>query len=157
MKAKLNQTIAGQALTALTGLTDRRHRQLAKDGFFPEPVRGEYQLTATIKGVVTYYRDSRQRTTKGMAEERLREPRERADSLALANARERGELLDKADFIQSLEEHVALCKVKVLESNRSPADQDDLLNFFADLLGCAKRPPRRARANALGGQGNSEH
>lgn len=50
------QTITGEKLSALTGLTDRRHRQLAKEGWFPDPKKGEYLLAPTIKGMFNYYR-----------------------------------------------------------------------------------------------------
>lgn len=56
------QKISATALSALTGLTDRRHRQLARDGYFPEPVKSEYLLTPTIRGLFRYYREHNQRT-----------------------------------------------------------------------------------------------
>jgi hypothetical protein len=34
-------------------------RQLAKDGWFPPPNRGVYELSATITGLLHYYRQSR--------------------------------------------------------------------------------------------------
>jgi hypothetical protein len=55
------KTIAAEALCALTGLTDRRHRQIAKAGYFPPPIRGQYQLTATLQGMFRYYRELRER------------------------------------------------------------------------------------------------
>jgi hypothetical protein len=50
------QTISSEKLEALTGLTDRRHRQIAKLGHFPSPTRGQYKLAPTIKGLFVYYR-----------------------------------------------------------------------------------------------------
>ena len=50
------QTISADKLEALTGLTDRRHRQIAKLGHFPSPSRGLYKLAPTIKGLFVYYR-----------------------------------------------------------------------------------------------------
>jgi hypothetical protein len=55
------QTIDAGALSALSGLTDRRHRQLAKSGFFPPPANGQYELNATIRGLFRYYRESSQK------------------------------------------------------------------------------------------------
>lgn len=64
------QTISAENLCALTGLTDRRHRQLASQGFFPPPIQGQYQLTATIKGVLRFYRELHQKRDKTMAVKR---------------------------------------------------------------------------------------
>ena len=68
-------TLTADKLCALTGLSDRRHRQLAKAGYFPPPKRGEYQLSATIKGMFSYYRELGQKKTQTDEEikgERLR-------------------------------------------------------------------------------------
>ena len=68
-------TLTSEKLCALTGMTDRRHRQIAAEGFFPPPVKGEYQLSATIKGMFQYYRDQSKRKTQTDEEikgERLR-------------------------------------------------------------------------------------
>ena len=50
------QSIGADRLCGLSGLTDRRHRQFAAQGFFPPPVAGEYQLNATIAGLFKYFR-----------------------------------------------------------------------------------------------------
>lgn len=57
-------TIHADKLCALTGLSDRRHRQLAKAGYFPPPKLSEYQLAPTIKGMFQYYRELSQRKTE---------------------------------------------------------------------------------------------
>jgi hypothetical protein len=66
--------------------------------------------------------------------ERTRKMKEDADQAALQNARDRGELVDKADFVSRLEKHVAMCKQKILAMDRSDEDKDVLLNTLADLL-----------------------
>jgi hypothetical protein len=58
------QTLSAEKLCALTGLSDRRHRQLAKAGYFPPPKQSEYQLAPTIKGMFQYYRELGQRKTQ---------------------------------------------------------------------------------------------
>jgi hypothetical protein len=50
--------IHGDQLEKLTGKTDRRMRQLAKAGWFPPPIRGCYQFSATIRGLLKYYEAS---------------------------------------------------------------------------------------------------
>ena len=49
-------TITATQLCALTGLTDRRHRQLAQGGHFPAPIKGVYLLAPTVRGLFDYYR-----------------------------------------------------------------------------------------------------
>lgn len=53
------KTLTYEKLEQLTGLglTDRRLRQLAKEGHFPEPVDGQYDWPLTIRGLLKYYRD----------------------------------------------------------------------------------------------------
>lgn len=51
------QTITSDQLCALTGLTDRRHRQLAKEGYFPPPKMSKYSFVPTLKGMFRYYRE----------------------------------------------------------------------------------------------------
>ncbi len=55
------KTISADILCSLTGLTDRRHQQIAKLGYFPPSVKGQYQLTATLQGMFKYYRELGQR------------------------------------------------------------------------------------------------
>ncbi|HNQ90858.1 MAG TPA: hypothetical protein PKM73_19765 [Verrucomicrobiota bacterium] len=47
-------------LVKLSGLTDRRLRELAAEGWFPKPVNGQYQLVPTIQGLLRYYREREQ-------------------------------------------------------------------------------------------------
>lgn len=68
--AESNQTIEGDRLCFITGLTDRRHRQLAKEGYFPPPIRGKYQLVRTLQGLFRYYREAQVKRTGRMEEER---------------------------------------------------------------------------------------
>lgn len=51
------ETISAAKLSALTGLTDKRHRQLAAEGFFPAPVEGEYEMVPAIRGLFRHYKE----------------------------------------------------------------------------------------------------
>ena len=66
--------------------------------------------------------------------QRARKMKEDADQVALANAKERGELVDKRDFVGRLEKFVVSARQEVLASARSDADKDALLNVLAGLL-----------------------
>lgn len=90
-------SIAADKLCALTGLTDRRHRQLAKAGYFPPPVKSEYQLSATIKGLFKYYREGNQNSNESLLGEKLRETRHRANLLEMEEKEKLRQLLPAAD------------------------------------------------------------
>lgn len=63
-------TISGEKLCELTGLTDRRHRQLAAEGYFPPPSAGDYQLKPTLIGLFRYFRDQVHKKEDSLAAER---------------------------------------------------------------------------------------
>jgi hypothetical protein len=48
-------TISNRELCKATGRTDSWHRQLAKSGYFPSPVKGRYQFLAVLSGLVRYF------------------------------------------------------------------------------------------------------
>jgi hypothetical protein len=50
-------SITAEHLCTITGLTDRRHRQLAAQGYFPPPIDGRYQAAKTLIGVIRYQRE----------------------------------------------------------------------------------------------------
>jgi len=50
-------TISAEQLCGMTGLTDRRHRQLAGLGYFPPPINGKYQEGKTLVGMIRYQRE----------------------------------------------------------------------------------------------------
>jgi hypothetical protein len=49
-------TIAAAQMAQLSGLTERRLRELASEGWFPKAVDGQFQLVPTIQGLLRYYR-----------------------------------------------------------------------------------------------------
>ncbi len=46
------------------GLTDRRYRQIAKEGFFPDPKNGQYDLWLTIRGLLRHFRELQDKLAK---------------------------------------------------------------------------------------------
>lgn len=84
--------VAAAALEALTGLTDRRHRQLAKAGYFPPPVRGVYELAPTLRGLFRYYREA----AHGGAALRERKMEEEIRGRKLRNDNYAGRLVERA-------------------------------------------------------------
>jgi hypothetical protein len=58
--------LTAEMLSKLTGLTDRRHRQLAQDGYFPSPIKGQYEFAVTIQGMFRYYREEKAKASDGL-------------------------------------------------------------------------------------------
>ena len=108
------QTISGAQLCSLTGLTDRRHRQLAADGYFPSPIKGEYQLTPTLQGMFRYYREQQHRGNDDLATERLRKTRAEANLAEIRLAKERKHALDKDSVFRCWENILMVIRQKIL-------------------------------------------
>lgn len=108
-----NSKLAGEAvsyeeLAEFTGLglTDRRYRQLAKDGFFPPPLQGKYQFEPTIRGLLRYLREARDAMSarkQAIADEKhraMKRENDEADAL----------LVSKAKFVAEFRQVVAPIK-----------------------------------------------
>ena len=108
------QTITGEQLCTLTGLTDRRHRQLAKDGYFPPPIKGQYQMTDSIQGMFRYYRELQHRGNDEFAMERLRKTRAEANLAEIRLAKERKDALDRHSVIRTWENIIMVIRQKLL-------------------------------------------
>ena len=54
-------TIPPSQLARLSGLSERRLRQLAAEGWFPRPTRSGYPLVPAIQGLLKFYRERDQR------------------------------------------------------------------------------------------------
>lgn len=73
-------------------LTDRRLRQLAKEGHFPEPRDGQYDWPATVAGLIKYYRElqaehkSRKQSIDDEKHRALKRDNDKADGLLIEKA-----------------------------------------------------------------------
>jgi len=56
-------TIDAAQLIRLSGLTDRRLRELAREGWLPVPDNGRYPLVGAIQGLLRYYRERDEKRT----------------------------------------------------------------------------------------------
>jgi hypothetical protein len=65
----LVRTISADELCGLTGLTDRRHRQLAKDGWWPAKEPGGWRRDETLAGVIKYFREQLHRRDDSLKQE----------------------------------------------------------------------------------------
>jgi len=145
-------TITGEKLEALTGLTDRRHRQLAKLGYFPSPVRGLYQQVATIRGLFKYYREDRHATTNTLNGAKLEKLTAEAEMAKIKLSQARGDTIDReevADFLQSWTAKLDMLLTSELETglpNRLLGQSIEVLRY--ELRECHDRI-RAATARGL--------
>jgi hypothetical protein len=95
--AEQAQTLSAEDLCKLTGLTDRRHRQLAQEGYFPHPVKSMYLLTPTIRGIFKYYREHNQQTREKIYNTKDQKTQKEVRLLDLKIAREERKVVDRAE------------------------------------------------------------
>jgi|ERR1035441_7939367 hypothetical protein len=127
------QTIPADRLCSLTGLTDRRHRQLAKQGFFPPPVAGDYQLNATIGGLFKYFREEGQnkdqlRLAQTRKEKALATKLERQNRLAMR------EICEWEDVLKILNQYFINPMVQALDAAPRDLDQQWVDRTLKPLL-----------------------
>lgn len=106
----------------ITGLTDRRHRQLAKAGHFPMPKKGIYEMTPTLAGFVRYLRAQTEKAEGTLEEERLKKLTAERHMAELKLAKERKAALD-ADAVFRAWENIVLTirqKLMALPSKTAP-------------------------------------
>jgi len=70
-ESETDGTITAEQLCAITGLTDRRHRQLATQGYFPPPIKGRYQKEKVLVGVITHQRQLLQKKNDNLEKEKF--------------------------------------------------------------------------------------
>ena len=106
--------ISAETLCEITKLTDRRHRQLANDGYFPPPINGLYQMVPTLTGVVNYLRELADRNADSMADEKLRKTRAERQLAELKLSRERKESLDAQAVFKAWQNILITIRAKLL-------------------------------------------
>lgn len=92
------ETVSETVMAELIGVTARTVRDLAQRGLVVREGRGLFRLVDSVRGYCGHLREAAAARGQGfsagdLTAERTREARERADKLAIANARSRGELV----------------------------------------------------------------
>jgi hypothetical protein len=78
-------TLTAEQLCTLTTLTDRRHRQIATEGFFPAPKRGRYERDATLSGLFRYFRELASKESDEERQAKTKLANARADAITRAS------------------------------------------------------------------------
>jgi hypothetical protein len=133
-------TISGAELCAFTGLTDRRHRQLADDGFFPPPINGDYPMPDTIRGLFRYYREALANREMPLTDDdvKFKAARARRETADAVSAEVRAAVAAKSaaplDFVfQTMSNLLAAASRVVRTSHLSHAEQDKILAELRSL------------------------
>jgi phage terminase Nu1 subunit (DNA packaging protein) len=98
----------------ITGLTDRRHRQIAKAGFFPMPKKGIYQLTPALAGFMRFLREQVESAAGGFNDERLKKLTAERHMAELKLAKERKAALDAGAVFRAWENIVLTIRQKLM-------------------------------------------
>lgn len=124
------QTITAEKLCALTGLTDRRHRQIAKEGYFPPPIQGEYQLNATIAGMFRYYREAYQKTNRTLAEDKQTKIRREIELLELKISEQNRQLVPISEVDRVWSAATAAARQCIIASELPKREKDEIVAYF---------------------------
>ena len=65
--SQLNRQIHGDVLAELSGISDRRIREIAKEGCFHPPVKAMYDFVPTVQGLFKQAREVRETRNDSMA------------------------------------------------------------------------------------------
>ena len=157
--AAIPETIAASDLAALTGLSDRRHRQLAERGYMPVPVRGVYKLRPAVAGVVKYYQQ-RAKAEDPLSKARLEEIESRTELNRLAIDQKRGQLAPVAEVAAIYNKYLASAKSRIDgDPKLGREEKDKIIEDLGHLLDVAfgvpsptaPAQPKRRRGNSTEG------
>lgn len=95
---ELQQIVSAPQLATLLGISPRMVTEHAKVGIVVRLEPGQYDLKKSVRGFCDHLRDKAQ--SDELTQERIRQTREAADSLALKNAKAKSELLPAAEVEQ---------------------------------------------------------
>ncbi len=95
-------TISAAQLCALTGLSDRRHRQLASAGYLPPPIAGQYQKESTIAGLFKHFRELLAKKNEKVKEEQEKLTRAKRQTAEEELAILRNEYVKKSEIAPAL-------------------------------------------------------
>ena len=106
--------IGTDLLCKVTGMTDSRHRQLAKTGLFPSPVRAKYDAVKTLAGIIKHIRELQAKAMGTLEEARLKQLTAERHMAELKLAKERKEALDAEAVFRAWENVVLTIRQKLL-------------------------------------------
>ncbi|MBC8324307.1 MAG: hypothetical protein H8E27_01600, partial [Verrucomicrobia subdivision 3 bacterium] len=113
-EADSTDALSAEKLCQITNLSDQRHRQLAKAGYFPPPIKGIYQLTPALQGVIRYMRDQSAKAGNSLEQEKLKKLTAERQIAELELAKRKGEALDARAVVTAWENIVVTIRQKLM-------------------------------------------
>lgn len=113
-KKSSTDKISSDKLCSFTGLTDRRHRQLAKEGVFPPPIGSQYDHDATLVGLFKYFRTKQESSTGGMAEAKLKREQAKARTAEVEAKKAEESVIDVSEAKRGFSRMAVVIKAKLL-------------------------------------------
>tara|TARA_R100000152_G_C6677010_1_gene111851 strand:- start:113 stop:676 length:564 start_codon:yes stop_codon:yes gene_type:complete len=107
-------TISAEQFARISNLSDQRHRQLAKMGYFPPPIKGQYQMEPALQGIIRYLRDQAAKSENTLEQEKLKKLTAERQLAELLLATKRGEALDAAAVFKTWENMLVTFRQKLL-------------------------------------------
>lgn len=135
-----NPSVPVSSLAKLFNLTSVRIQQLASDGIVIRTSRGRYDLWSSISNYIEYLQERRvnqwddeSENPTELKKQQLRRTKEEADKLELANAKTRGELIEKSEVIKAGEEIMAIVRNAILNDKITEEAKDKCLKNLLRL------------------------
>jgi len=111
----LPDKITAAELREITGLTDRRHRQMCDQfDYLPAPVDGLYEFLPWVRGFIKYHDERAERKTSSIADEKQKKLCAERQLVEIALARAKGDVLDAGLVEKEWSETILLCRQKLL-------------------------------------------
>jgi terminase small subunit / prophage DNA-packing protein len=95
-------------------ISQQRVAQLIDKQVLPDADRGSHDIDACREAFIRHLQEIASGDDKALASERTRLAREQADSIALANAERRNELLPRSEIVAAWQGLIASCRAKLL-------------------------------------------
>lgn len=135
-----NPSVPVSSLAKLFNLTSVRIQQLASDGIVIRTGRGRYDLWSSISNYIEYLQerkvnqwDNESENPTELKKHQLRRTKEEADKLELANAKTRGDLIEKNEVIKAGEEIMAIVRNSILNDKITEEAKDKCLKNLLRL------------------------
>lgn len=127
------KTVTGSELETMTGLSERRLRQLADAGHIPQPTKGSWSHPDTIKAVVTHYRTRKADSPLNAA--RLKKLETETELLAVQLAEEQGRLVPVEELAERMQAYLRNVRDAALNCEVIPEEtRREILGELATML-----------------------
>jgi len=120
-------------LAELTGESGRGIQRICEEGFIPRPEgKGNYNVRATIKGMIAYFRAKASGKSETLAEDKAAEQRARTEIAQIDAAKAKGQVVLRRDVMAIWEDGFAKIATIIRSCRALSAEQKKTL--FNDIM-----------------------